>query len=115
MSEQERYFLFVIEYDIQEYFFKEHYVIQAEDRFEAEMRVADGLETWYDDDGLVPDSDGIHHNAEVKYSGYVEKEVSWQFAKECSGLMKQFNFGDDWKPNLKSMAVKAIQEANNES
>ena len=110
MSKQETYYLFVIEYEIDDYGFTEHYVIQAEDKFEAEMRVQHGLETWYDENGLVPDSDGVHHNAEVRYSGYVEKEVSWQFADECPRLMKAFTFGSDYKPNLKDIAVKTISD-----
>ena len=110
MSQQETYYLFVIEYDVDDYSFNERYVIEAETEFEAKMRLAHGLETWYDENGLVPDSDGIHYNAEVRYSGYVEKEVSWQFADECPQQMKMFGFGSDYQPNLKDMAVNAITE-----
>ena len=110
MSKQERYFLFDIEYHQGEFTFTEYYVIQAESEFEAQMRVAHGLKTWYVSDGIEPDDGGVHHNAEVMYYGDVQQEVSWQFADECPVEMKMFAFGSDYQPNLKDIAAKTISD-----
>lgn len=37
MSQQDTYFIFTINYDVDDIWFTEHYVIQAEDKFEAEI------------------------------------------------------------------------------
>jgi hypothetical protein len=113
VSEQETYYLFVIEYNVDgDVDLQEHYVMRAESEHEAEMRVAHGLKTWCGADGIEADEDGIRYSKGLYFHGYVKKEVSWQFADECPILMRQFNFGSDYQPNLKDMAVKAIREAS---
>lgn len=113
MSKQERYFLFAINYEVGEFMFTEHYVTQAANRNDAEMRVAHGLKTWYDDDGVEPNDNGYHDTGDgLLYAGYVEHETSKEFFDKCSAHMMLPWFGDDYQPNLKDMAVKAIREAS---
>lgn len=99
MSNNEKYYLCAVEYEVIEHGFTEHFVIQAKSKPDAEMRLRHGLKTWYEDDGIEPDDYGVHFTGDVAYSGYVEKEVSRQFADECPHGMKMLTFGGDYQPS----------------